>query len=285
MRRETEERSELGSEYLIRRGRHHVLSTALVILLVVVGGDFLSSGFGAELARGGLVFIAIIIGVLAWDNWRCPHCGKSLGQRWNPVWCPTCSTQLRRWEAGGQRERNEERLRGLGWTALGLLGGVGQPLFLLFGRPAYLVWTGVTAWVAGVAWEGTKVAAKRGTIAWGLGIGIAALLTAIALAASFRQGLPQLPDLAVFSASWFLGCGLADGLFLLRPMPRQGIVESQAACTGFWHSAAVFRARVCPSCGGREGKRSEGSFVSSLMLNELHDLLKEVRGTLSGRRR
>lgn len=278
---EAEETSDLGAEYLIRRGRHHVLSTALVILLVVILGEFLPLGSGTEIARGGLVFLAIVIAVLAWENWRCPHCGKSLSQSWNPVWCPTCETQLRRWEAAGQREGREERLRGLGWTALGLLGGVGQPLFLLFGRPAYLVWTGVTAWVAGVVWEGTKVAARRGTIAWRLGIGIAGFLTAIGLAACFRQTLPHLPELVVFSASWFLGCGLADGLFLLRSTPRPGIVESPGACTAFWHSAAVLRARVCPSCGRREGKRSEGSFVGGFILGDLQDLLKEVRGTLS----
>ena len=74
----------------------------MIVLLLLVTGPFAFAGDGgtflgfSEGFLGSLFLVAAVVaGIFAYRNWRCPACGESLGRGFNPKHCRTCGIELR----------------------------------------------------------------------------------------------------------------------------------------------------------------------------------------------
>ena len=85
-------------QYAVRRRRQLFVGLPLILIAIA----FVAQNKGAGIYLGGIPItgvaplLIIAVGVLLFSvmNWRCPACGKYLGESFNPEFCPKCGVTL-----------------------------------------------------------------------------------------------------------------------------------------------------------------------------------------------
>ena len=93
-----EQKAEFKEQFRERKKRQKAVSVLVIVLLVPVFiiRAFPNSPMSDYVFFVGIGFFAAVVSAIVFSrkNWRCPACGKYLGQGMNPKHCPNCGIAL-----------------------------------------------------------------------------------------------------------------------------------------------------------------------------------------------
>src|SRR5438105_10248260 len=94
-----QQKAEFKEQFRERKKRQTVVSVLVCVLLVPVFiiRAFPNSPISDYILFVGVGFFAAVVSAIVFShkNWRCPACGKYLGQSMNPKHCQSCGVALR----------------------------------------------------------------------------------------------------------------------------------------------------------------------------------------------
>ena len=89
------QRAEFKAKFIQTRRYQMALSVPLggAVLLLLLSQRY-AADVGLQQMLLGIAFLVLVAAGFSWLNWRCPACGKYLGNRLSPDHCPKCGVAL-----------------------------------------------------------------------------------------------------------------------------------------------------------------------------------------------